>query len=315
MTPFAFAFGAGLLATVNPCGFAMLPAFLTYYLAGDVAEASEATANPPLVLRLAQGFGVGAAVSAGFAGVFVSAGLLVAAGLRVLLPYVPWVAVVIGAAMAGLGVAMVAGRHVGLRSARRLAPGQGRGYRRVVAFGGAYAMCSMSCTLPVLLAVVGQALATANPVRMVGVLAAYGAGAATVLTALSVSAALAKQAMARWIRHLLPVVGRLGGLLLAASGIYLVAFWLPVLVGHLPNRQLSGASSGYATRLAVFFDNHQALFEKLAVVLVVAGVAVALGAIRRKVADDKPDPQECCSAQPDEAGALAIADHRVGEHP
>ena len=29
--PLALAFSAGLVATVNPCGFAMLPAYLSYF--------------------------------------------------------------------------------------------------------------------------------------------------------------------------------------------------------------------------------------------------------------------------------------------
>ena len=33
--PIALAFTAGLVATVNPCGFAMLPAYLSWYLEGD----------------------------------------------------------------------------------------------------------------------------------------------------------------------------------------------------------------------------------------------------------------------------------------
>ncbi|MGD9755164.1 MAG: cytochrome c biogenesis protein CcdA, partial [Acidimicrobiia bacterium] len=30
--PLALAFAAGMLATVNPCGFAMLPAYLSYFV-------------------------------------------------------------------------------------------------------------------------------------------------------------------------------------------------------------------------------------------------------------------------------------------
>ena len=30
--PLALAFTAGMVATVNPCGFAMLPAYLSYFL-------------------------------------------------------------------------------------------------------------------------------------------------------------------------------------------------------------------------------------------------------------------------------------------
>lgn len=35
--PVSYAFGAGMLASVNPCGFIMLPAFAAFYLtAGDI---------------------------------------------------------------------------------------------------------------------------------------------------------------------------------------------------------------------------------------------------------------------------------------
>lgn len=122
MTLISFAFGAGLLATVNPCGFAMLPAFLAYFL-GDGADGKGARG---VLAPLGHGFRVGLAVSAGFGGVFVAIGLLVAAGLRSLLPYVPWAAVVIGGALVLVGSAMVAGRHVGLAMGNRVRVGQGR---------------------------------------------------------------------------------------------------------------------------------------------------------------------------------------------
>lgn len=300
MTVVAFAFGAGLLATVNPCGFAMLPAFLSYYVAGDAAQEAEAP-PPPLLARLAQGFAVGAAVSAGFAGLFVAAGLLVAAGLRPLLPYVPWVAVVIGVALVALGLAMLAGRQVGLQLAERLRPGTGRGYRRMVMFGAAYALASLSCTLAVLLAVVAQALATANPVRMLTVFVAYGAGAATVLTALSVSAALAKHAMARGMRRLLPMAGRLGGVLLVLSGGYLIVFWVPVLTGALPNRQVTSLSGGYATWLAALFESNQQALVVLGAALVLAGSAVALRHRLRPPA--AVAAAEACCPEPDSGEA------------
>ncbi|MER7173964.1 cytochrome c biogenesis protein CcdA, partial [Streptomyces mesophilus] len=41
--PFALALGAGLLAAVNPCGFALLPAYLSLLVLGE-RPASRATA-------------------------------------------------------------------------------------------------------------------------------------------------------------------------------------------------------------------------------------------------------------------------------
>ena len=45
----ALAFGAGLVAIANPCGFALLPGFLGLYL-GSPEE------HPPLISRAARGF-------------------------------------------------------------------------------------------------------------------------------------------------------------------------------------------------------------------------------------------------------------------
>jgi hypothetical protein len=66
-----FAFGAGLLATVNPCGFVMLPGFIGMQL-GTAEEAGDRT----LLSRCAQGLGLGLVLSGAFSAVLVLAGRL-----------------------------------------------------------------------------------------------------------------------------------------------------------------------------------------------------------------------------------------------
>src|SRR6266849_6608803 len=56
--PLALAFGAGLVASVNPCGFALLPSLLSYYLGSD-------TAGKRGVLRVADGLTFGIAYAVG----------------------------------------------------------------------------------------------------------------------------------------------------------------------------------------------------------------------------------------------------------
>jgi hypothetical protein len=73
----------------------------------------------------------------------------------------------------------------------------------MVAFGAAYAFASLSCTLAVLLSVIAQALATDNLAQLVAVFAAYAAGAATLLMALALSAAFAKQGLTAKVRGVL----------------------------------------------------------------------------------------------------------------
>lgn len=252
-----FAFVAGLLATVNPCGFAMLPSFLSLYLgSSDGGERS-------LLARGAQGFRVGLALTAGFASVFIVAGLILSIGLRSFVHVIPWVALVIAVGLIGLGAAMLLGRHVGLTAASRVSVGGGpaEGYRRVVLFGATYAFASLSCTLAVFLIVVSQAVAVANPVRVLAVFGAYAAGSATVLVALSLSVALAKGAVARGVRRLAPAVNRLAGALLVASGAYLVLYWYPAL-GSGPQSASPAVrfTEGLSTSLQTFFAAHTGLF-------------------------------------------------------
>lgn len=307
MSPIAFAFVAGLLSPANPCGFAMLPAFVGYYLGTDTADT-----NRPAWIRIGHGLGVGAAVSAGFAAVFVAAGLVISAGLRSVVSYVPWAAVLIGALLVATGVALVAGRQIGLRRLERLSPGQGRGLRPMVVFGAAYAAASLSCTIAVLLAVVAQALATANPVEMIAVFVAYGLGGATVLTILSVSVALASTGFAQGVRRLLPFVVRLGGVLLVASGLYLIAYWLPVLSGGLPNEWLAGLATGPSNRLRAFLGQNVNAFAVVAGLLVAMGAGFAVVRWRGERNEVAETTDDCCTSatSPDRAAAAPAASQR-----
>lgn len=126
----------------------------------------------------------------------------------------------------------------------------------MVAFGAAYAVASLSCTLAVLLAVIGAALATSSVVLLFGVFLAYGADASTILLLLSVSTALAGGALERGMRRLARVVTRVSGAILVLSGLYLIAYWVPVLLGGRPDGALAGSITGVSGRLqALVADN------------------------------------------------------------
>ncbi|MGQ0826546.1 MAG: cytochrome c biogenesis CcdA family protein [Actinomycetota bacterium] len=146
--PIAYAFSAGMLATVNPCGFVMLPAYLSYLLGVDNAT----TPERPIGRAIA----VSTTMAAGFLVVFAVAGTLVSAGIRFFIDYVPWAAIGIGALLIVLGGAVMLGRplkvrlpHIDSGVARN-----DRSVRRWMLFGISYATVSLSCTLPVFLTVV-----------------------------------------------------------------------------------------------------------------------------------------------------------------
>ena len=86
-----FAFTAGIVATVNPCGFAMLPAYLSYFL-GIESSAGGDDARAGLGRALL----TGGIVSSGFLLVFGIVGVTVTAGLNIVRDIVPWLTIAIG---------------------------------------------------------------------------------------------------------------------------------------------------------------------------------------------------------------------------
>lgn len=291
----SFAFAAGALSTVNPCGFALLPGFLAYYIGQETGSAS-----PSLLSRVYRGIRVGAALSAGYAVVFTIAGLLLAAGLRLLIGFVPWVVVVVGVGLVLLGVVLMTGRTVGLQFGTGAVGGRRSGVAGVVAYGAAYAVASLSCTLAVLLAVVAQALAAADAVAVISVFAAYAAGAASVLILLAVSAALASGALARAVRRTLPFVGRISGAVLVLSGAYLIAYWVPQLTGSRGDTALSRGGGMVAGTLTQWLEGRTSLVAAAAAILLLAA-AVTAGwrAARRRTSEpreaDAADSEDGCA--------------------
>jgi len=282
-TQLAFAYGLGMLALINPCGFMMLPAFVAY----NISNGEETDRRS--VRRLGRGVGAGLAVSLGFVGTFAVGGLLVALGLRSLTEAVPWFSVVIGAGLVVLGLAMVAGLRMGL-SIGRFTPQSTPGRGRMVGFGGAYALTQLACGMGSLLALVGSGMAADSSVGTTTVFVAFGLGSTTMLLLLAVSSALMSDVLARSIRGLLPAVGRVSGVVLAATGAYLVVYWSPALFG-------GGPADNWVSRVVhdlsrssrdLVRDN-----ELTVTVLVVVVVALSVIAVRRTRSgvDATPDDQ------------------------
>ena len=214
----AFAFTAGMLATVNPCGWAMLPSFVAYYLGSRQAGYDE----QPFITRLWDGLLLGLLVTSGFLVVFGGAGIAISSGLRVIVQWVPFVALLVGIALTLLGIWLLAGRSLPFSLPALNVDLQSRNPKTAFLFGIAYALASLGCTLPVFLVVVGTSLTAAGATGNAVMFFSYSAGMAVVLMAVSLSAALVKGAVTESLRGLLPYVHRIGAVMLILAGLYLI---------------------------------------------------------------------------------------------
>lgn len=226
--PFGYAFGAGMVASVNPCGFLMLPAFGTYYLGAE----EESFLKSPAPVRVLRAVALAATATAGFVLLFGAVGLTLSLGGRALIGLFPWGGFLIGIALTALGLwLLVSGHSLGILQASRVQASFGKGTGNVFLFGVAYGVCSLSCTLPIFLVVVGTALATGSLVDGLGQFVNYGLGMGMVLALVTVSIAAFGGTLTRRLRALLPYVHRAGAVFLMAAGLYIVYYW--VVLGQL----------------------------------------------------------------------------------
>ncbi|MEZ5202837.1 MAG: cytochrome c biogenesis CcdA family protein [Acidimicrobiales bacterium] len=213
--PFATAFTAGMVATVNPCGFAMLPAYLGYFL-GREDEVERTTAG-----NLVRALIVGSVVSAGFLIVFAIAGAIVLRTALAIGDWSPWLTIVIGLVLAGVGVAFLAGWEPSIRLPHLDKGGRTRGLGSMFLFGVSYAIASLSCTIGPFTSVVASSFRRTSFTSGVATFAAYAAGMALLLMVITVALAMAQQGVVTKLRRALPYVQRISGAIMVVTGAYL----------------------------------------------------------------------------------------------
>ncbi|MFQ5948266.1 MAG: cytochrome c biogenesis CcdA family protein, partial [Acidimicrobiia bacterium] len=217
--PFALAFGAGLVATMNPCGFAMLPAYLSYFMGlGGDEDTSRAGA-------LRRALMIGGVMSASFLLVFGVTGLAITAGFRAVIDWIPWIALGIGAVIAVLGIAMLFGYELTVGLPKAKSANKSKGLRSVFGFGLSYGVASLSCTLPVFLSVVATQLTAASFVSGAATFVVYGLGMSMMLIGVTLVLALGKQSIVRRLRSSARYINRIAGAVLLVAGAYIVWFW------------------------------------------------------------------------------------------
>jgi cytochrome c biogenesis protein CcdA len=223
------AFAAGLVAALNPCGFAMLPAYLLLVVRGQ-QPGERSTTSPAAAVGRVLAATVGMAL--GFLTVFGLFGALTISAATTVQRYLPYATVVIGVVLVALGVWLLTGRELTALTPRpfgpRWAPDVRRGSRLVgmYGYGISYAIASLSCTVGPFLAVTAAGFRSGSVVTGVSIYLAYIVGLTLVVGVLAIAAATTSSALADRLRRILPFVNRIGGALLVLVGLYVAYYGL-----------------------------------------------------------------------------------------
>ena len=241
----AFPFTLGLVAAFNPCGFAMLPVYVGFFLGKDGEEQDNVARNIFRALK------VGGVLTLGFVAVFGAFGVL----LKTLfdsfpiLEYVPWVTLGLGILLVPLGIAMVFGYELKLNTPRMQKGGDSGELLSMFLFGVSYAVVSLGCTIGLFIPNVIDVFNRDGWFDGVAVFLAYAIGMGAVIMTLTLAMALAKTSIATNMRKILPWVNRISGVLMTLAGVYLAIYaWYEIQVFRGNFNQNS---------LVTFFENMQ----------------------------------------------------------
>jgi len=225
--PLGYAFVAGMVASVNPCGFVLLPAYLGYYL-GDDQDARGGRG------RAGRAVAVSATVTASFALLSGLAGILAGLAASALSSSLAWTGTAAGVGLILLAGMLASGRELAASPAPRMARHLGAATRNrslggYAAYGTAYALASLGCTLPVFLGVAGTSLQLHGLADAAGQFVLSGIGTGAVLAVLTIATAWSGDGLPGRAQAPRRHTGWASAVLLWLAGAYIVYYWLTAI--------------------------------------------------------------------------------------
>lgn len=228
--PLGYAFAVGMAAALNPCGFALLPTYLGLYLGTTAARPAHPSRRSRL---LGRALVVSASMTVSFVGLFGGVGVVLSVASAALAPALPWISLFVGVMLVVTAGFMLGGGSLAASGPQRVAGRLGGAASSTTvigyaAYGLAFALSSLACTLPLFLAVVGSGLASSGVLGGLIEFVLYALGMGAVISVLTVSVGIFGQALVSRARRLGRFLEPVSAVLLLVTGAYVVYYWLSV---------------------------------------------------------------------------------------
>ncbi len=268
---------SGTLAAFNPCGFAMLPAYLASFVTTDQGE-------QPLSARILRAVRVGASVTAGFLAVFTLIGFAFQGLGSFSKTVIPIITFVVGIALVILGIAMLFGYEPKFALPRLNTNSSGKDTKAMFLYGVSYAVVSLGCTLPIFVLQVVSSLQRKGIASGLLNYVAYAAGMGLVVITLTVAVALGQQGFVKNMRKVLPFINRAAAVLLVLAGAYVAYYgafeWQQENTDQVRGGGLADWMFTKNGQVLTWLQNHSSLLAIIAVGLV--GTIAAAVVLRPK---------------------------------
>ncbi len=204
-------FTAGALALLSPCGFPMLPGYISYYIGAKAS--SEKT-----ILG-------GAACTLGLLAVFSVIGVAVSTLSHLIYQHIPLLELMAGLIVVFLGISMIVEIRFPKFFTISKSPKQ-KGLIGVFLYGVLYGLATFGCSAPIFFSILFYAVAAGGFLQGMITFVVYAIGMGLPITITTILIAKAKKLLVKRMMTMLPWIQKISGLVLITIGAYLIYYYI-----------------------------------------------------------------------------------------
>lgn len=206
-----FVFTSGVFALFSPCGFPMLPGYVSYYIGTNAS--------------LGKAFPGGVACTLGLVTVFSIIGVIADALGSLITYYISLLELVAGLATIFLGLSMILKIRIPMFSIPVKAPKR-RGLIGIYLYGVTYGMATLACSAPIFFSILSIAIAAGGLLNGILTFTVYAIGMGLPLIIITILLVNTKKMFLKRIMKMMPWIEKLSGIILVSIGVYLIYFYL-----------------------------------------------------------------------------------------
>jgi cytochrome c biogenesis protein CcdA len=204
-------FSAGVLALFSPCGFPMLPGYLSYYL-GKKKTIETAVSS-------------GIACTLGLIAVFSVIGVGVALAGSVVTQYIPVLEVIAGSLAIVMGISMLLNIKFPTLFRISRAPTQ-KGLPGLFLYGIAYGLATLGCSAPIFFSTLFYALTSGGFLAGIITFVVYAIGMGLPILLITILLAKTKTQLLARVMNVMPWFEKISSVIIIAIGIYLISYYV-----------------------------------------------------------------------------------------
>ena len=224
LIPLSFSFGAGALTAVNPCGFAMLPIYLSMYLKRSEGRKIN------FITKFNNSILIITTIGMGFLVLFLTFGFLIGLGGELLSLLIPTISIFLGIIVLYMGFTQLIGEQSYIPFFQQLASKIGNpsntDLKSFFIFGISYGIASIGCSLPLFIALITNSIKSQDLVLSIFHFLSYALGMIFIIGLVTVFISIFSKVKIPFLNQISRKSSTISGIILCIVGIYLLIYWL-----------------------------------------------------------------------------------------